>query len=239
MSSRAGSLWRQIFNVQCPYKKKASVKATRASLCYSEPCWLFAFADMLWSRWIITFFTNKTQISNVFFNVCAVLKLKQNHFHTFHKRTDSLWASSIYGPPLQMIWPICFSWDRALVVVHIASYQLDLCVVAYNVGPLGYLRHLGPLSLPGLLGLHVLSGHMGLLGLESTWRSRRPGRPRHHQLLNGRPRNKRFFRRSLLATSYSCIFIFLHPSLFVSAQSIFKKNTHITLQCKFYMYVYT
>ena len=46
MSSRAGSLWRQIFNVQCPYKRKASVKATRASLCYSEPCWLFAFADM-------------------------------------------------------------------------------------------------------------------------------------------------------------------------------------------------
>ena len=102
MSSRAGSLWRQIFNVQCPYKRKASVKATRASLCYSEPCWLFAFADMLWSRWIITFCTNKTQISNVFLNVCAVLKLKQNIFHTFHKGTDSLWASSIYGPPLQM-----------------------------------------------------------------------------------------------------------------------------------------
>ena len=128
-----------------------------------------------------------------------------------------------------MIWPICFSWDRALVVVHIASYQLDLCVVAYNVGPLGYLRHLGPLSLPGLLGLHVLSGHMGLLGLESTWRSRRPGRPRHHQLLNGRPRNKRFFlgvpfwRHLILASLFSCI---LH---FLSALSQFSKKIHISL----------
>ena len=154
MSSRAGSLWRQIFNVQCPYKRKASVKATRASLCYSEPCWLFAFADMLWSRWIITFCTNKTQISNVFFNVCAVLKLKQNNFHTFHKGTDSLWASSIYGPPLQIIWPKCFSWDRALVVL--ASYQLALCVV----GPLWPPRPLGYLGLLGLWASQVFWASM-------------------------------------------------------------------------------
>ena len=33
------------------------------------------------------------------------------------------------------------------------------------VGPLGYLRPLVPLGLPGLLDLYVLSGHMGRLGL--------------------------------------------------------------------------
>ena len=33
------------------------------------------------------------------------------------------------------------------------------------VGPLGYLRPLVPLGLPGVLGLYVLSVHIGLLGL--------------------------------------------------------------------------
>ena len=78
-------------------------------------------------------FTNKTQISNVFIIGYAGLKLKQNNFHTFHKGTDSLWASAIFGPPR----------------------------------PLGFLWPFGPpgLGIPGPLGLHVLSGHMGLLGL--------------------------------------------------------------------------
>ena len=151
MSSRAGSLWRQIFNVQCPYKRKASVKATRASLCYSEPCWLFAFADMYGVAELSHFSQIKPKLVmsfSMFAQFWSWSKTISTHF-----TRDSLWASSIYGPPLQIIWPKCFSWDRALVVV--ASYQLALCIVGplWPSMPLGYHRLLGPLGILNVEGL--------------------------------------------------------------------------------------
>ena len=129
------------WDFQCSYKRKVSVKATRASLCYTEPWLLYDFAhfsqitpNLQWLYiWFCSFEVDAKQFPDISQRNWFPLGLC--HFWA----SKASWVSLAFGPP--------------------------------------------SLEIPGPLGLHFLSGHMGLLGLlnwslsRRPWTLRRPRRP--------------------------------------------------------------